>query len=113
MDVNRYIGIPYEVGGKSLSAADCWGLCTLVYREQLQYDLDLASFGPDLYFEEIDMPKDFCLVRGINMNNQADHWGVYYKGAVINAMQPYSAAPALRKFVQRWPCIEFYERVEQ
>ena len=40
----RYLGIPFEDGGRTWAGLDCWGLCLLVYREQLGITL------PDLGF---------------------------------------------------------------
>lgn len=32
--VSRYVGTPYVPGGATAAGADCWGLLTLVWREQ-------------------------------------------------------------------------------
>ena len=108
MNINDYIGIPWVAGGRTRDAIDCWGLCAMVYRDQLGIDLIVSEFSDELEAHEIEGPEDMCLVRGVNMTNQADHWGIYYKGAVLNADRPHSCAPTFKRFVQRWPCVEFY-----
>jgi len=35
MNLLPYVGIPYEVKGKSFSGADCWGLCQLFGLKEL------------------------------------------------------------------------------
>jgi probable lipoprotein NlpC len=35
----RYIGLPWVPGGRSFDGADCYGLATLVYREELGIEL--------------------------------------------------------------------------
>lgn len=111
LDINKYIGIPWVAGGRSESAADCWGLVMLVYRNELGLELGdfMSDSGDEVVAQEIDEPVNGCLVRAVNCTNGADHWGVYYKGMVLNAQMPHSAAPRLKQFVSRFPVIEFYE----
>lgn len=110
MDVNEYIGIPWVAGGRDPSGLDCWGLVMQIYLDHFGFLLsDFGSYCEDIYFLEIDEPADFCLVRAVSTTRTADHWGVYYKGRVINAMQPISGAPEFRKFISRFPVTKFYE----
>ena len=113
MDINKYIGIPWEAGQSSHKAADCWGLVTLVCREQ--FGVRLNNFFEDgvegLEVEDIDLPEDFALVRAVSTTSHADHWGLYYKGRVLNACAPHSAAPTFKNFASRWPVLEFYKVV--
>ena len=39
--IERFIGIPYEVHGRSYEACDCWGLVWLYHRDVLGVDLPL------------------------------------------------------------------------
>lgn len=41
--VERYIGLPFLDGGRTLAGCDCWGLVRLVYWREL--GLDLPSYG--------------------------------------------------------------------
>ena len=111
MDVNRYVGVPWKVGGRSLEGADCWGLVMTIYDQE--YNVKLNDFLDDeespVVAIEIGGPKDGCLIRGVNCTNGADHWGFYWKGRVIQASNPHSSAPKLKQFVCRWPVVEFYE----
>lgn len=110
MDVNRYIGIPWVAGGRSLDALDCWGLVMQIYADVFNFRLsDFLDQDERILFLEVDEPDDYCLVRAVSTTKKADHWGVYYKGKVINASQPTSTAPTFRQFVSRFPVIELYE----
>lgn len=51
MDWVRYIGIPWEAGGRSFDGADCWGLVWLFYKHELHIDLDSYD---DAYGAECD-----------------------------------------------------------
>jgi cell wall-associated NlpC family hydrolase len=111
MNLNDYVGIPFAVGGRTERAVDCWGLVMQVYRKE--FNVALSDFLGDHTASHtatlIDEPVDGCLVRAVNSSSGADHWGVYYKGHVLNAQMPHSAAPKLKQFISRFPSIKFYE----
>ncbi|MEC8919180.1 MAG: NlpC/P60 family protein [Pseudomonadota bacterium] len=46
IDVNEYIGLPYQVEGRGPKAYDCWGLIRLVYADRLGIDLP-SNLGYD------------------------------------------------------------------
>jgi cell wall-associated NlpC family hydrolase len=111
MNINKYVGIPWAAGGRTERATDCWGLVMQVYRNEYGVELSdfLGDYSDHTTASMINEPVDGCLVRAVNSSSGADHWGVYYKGSVLNAQMPHSAAQKLKQFIQRFPSIEFYE----
>lgn len=45
LNVEKYVGIPYEVNGRDMQSADCWGIVHLIYKNEL--GIDLPSFAED------------------------------------------------------------------
>ena len=47
-----------------MTAIDCWGLVTLVYKKQLDIDLPAMSGDAvhDTYFRRVGLPKEFDIV---------------------------------------------------
>ena len=56
--VDRYIGIPFVDGGRTIKGLDCWGLFRLVYSEQ--FGIELPSYG------EISAMDLLTVARAIN-----------------------------------------------
>lgn len=109
--LNQYVGIPYEVGGRG-PALDCWGLCCLVYQNELGIVL------PDLLTDEnvlsaINMelilpgPADYCLIKTARGGRIPDHYGVYYKGYVLSTTSGGSACVKLDDYITRYPDPEY------
>ena len=109
VDMNRYIGIPYEKGGISFKGADCFGLLRLFYEEEYGIRLPFFEDGDAIMIKEIDVPVDHALIRCVSLTNAADHWGMYVGGKVLNAQKPHSAMIDFKKFVSMYPVIEIYE----
>ncbi|KMK68588.1 NlpC/P60 family protein [Puniceibacterium sp. IMCC21224] len=43
---NNFIGLPFEDRGRDRSGADCWGLTTVIFREELSISLpDYLGYG--------------------------------------------------------------------
>lgn len=78
--LNKYIGIPFENGGRTFKSCDCWGLCQLFYRHELkfilpEYKIDCEDFdainkqilfvvngGSYNFFTKLDKPIVHCIV---------------------------------------------------
>lgn len=65
MTVTPYLGIPYVLGGRSISGADCYGLVGVVLRDAAgiglaevgAYDADTAEAIPRLFDQGIHSPE--------------------------------------------------------
>lgn len=61
MNLNDYVGLPWLWRGRDRAGVDCWGLCALVYREQL--GIELPSFSDD-YQNDADSAVLAELIEG-------------------------------------------------
>jgi len=64
----RYVGIPFQDGGRSLAGCDCYGLCVLVLREV--FGLELPSYAGH-YASSQEMDQVATLIAG---RIPADGW---------------------------------------
>ena len=39
MDFNKYIGVPWLVGGRTFEGFDCWGLVHLFFKNELHINI--------------------------------------------------------------------------
>lgn len=60
MDISRYIGIPYQLGGRSFDGIDCYGLVWLFYRDELGIEIPRYEGNPD----EIELAEISRLIAG-------------------------------------------------
>ncbi len=102
---NKYIGIPYQLHGRTIQGADCWGLVRLVYSEQ--FNIELPSF--DSTYTSIQDPeiermlmsreswslskdKNIGDVIVFNIMGSMSHVGVYLgDNKFLHAREGYSA----------------------
>jgi cell wall-associated NlpC family hydrolase len=94
MDINKYIGAPFKLGGRDLSGIDCWGLVMAVYkdlgRNVPDFDTELLSRpeilrrikdGEALVADEISQPEQWCIVS----DSLKGHVGLWVGGYVLHA----------------------------
>jgi len=90
--INDYVGIPYEVGGRSTDGIDCYGLVCKVYQEVLSVKLPDWVLDDEIDFDgkrgcwsSIDQPVDFCILRSPRLGGIPDHFALYVAGGVLSA----------------------------
>jgi len=68
MDINKYIGIPYEVHGRTFEGTDCYGLIWLFYKNELGIELpNFLDYAHDInsFAETVEeKKKSFIPVEG-------------------------------------------------
>ena len=122
--INSYIGLPYEVGGRTRSGLDCYGLCKLVYQEQ--YGLELPDWSTDSMdlrtrhrpFEEAltsgnfirkDAPDEGDFVVCYR-TRAAHHMDLYFAGGVLNCIKGVGVVcPPLPQFARDYYTVIFGE----
>ena len=108
--VNDFVGIPYEVGGRSFLSIDCYGLVALVYRNKLGIELpdwvtdtEVDWDGDRGEWLDIEKPVDFCILRTERTGSMPDHFGLFIGGGVLSAGLPSSSFVSLRSYLMRHP----------
>lgn len=101
-DINDYVGIPWILGGREKSGADCWGLAVMVLGDVFgviinRFDGDKSSgddlvriiesetSGPDWVLTESPSDGDVCIMKTLG-NGRPEHIGVYVGGMIIHAL---------------------------
>ena len=94
-DLARYIGRPYEIGGRGPTSFDCAGLVIEFYRNELGIDLPPLLYGPEVTRDEMAAVADVGIRSGkwneierpspgdvlvFRMFGQPTHVGVYVGG---------------------------------
>lgn len=125
---NKYIGIPYEKGGQTLDAFDCWGLFHFIQKEHFNLDLpfidvdagnilqvakELKNNEEKQNWQQIKMPKNGCAVLMAHARYPS-HVGIWLDidaGGVLHCVKGigviFSTLTALK--LAGWGRIEFYE----
>jgi cell wall-associated NlpC family hydrolase len=101
--IHKYLGIPYQHHGRSLSGLDCYGLILEIFKDQgvelwdihNEYDQEWSWKGKDLFIEnyarEWERVTDFCFMDVVcfkNGKNVVNHAGVYLRmGKFIHAVK--------------------------
>jgi len=83
MDINKFVGIPYEHLGRSFSGCDCYGLVILVYRELFNKELnDSIEYQKSIqsYKEAVDIVKPLLNVKEVNTPEYGDLGLFKYRG---------------------------------
>lgn len=101
--LNDYVGIPYQLNGRTRAGTDCWGLLVLVWREQRRQELPdwLAPDPPTLkalaeawakgldhveggeLADRIDAPADWSIVL-CGKRGRSRHAGLVIGGGVLH-----------------------------
>ncbi len=101
--IHKYLGIPYQHHGRSLSGLDCYGLILEIFKDQgvelwdihNEYDQEWSWKGKDLFIEnyarEWERVTDFRFMDVVcfkNGKNVVNHAGVYLRmGKFIHAVK--------------------------
>jgi cell wall-associated NlpC family hydrolase len=122
--MNDYIGIPYKPAGRTHEALDCYGLCKIVYDEQL--DIDLPDWGDEVLqmraraktIDDIihsgewtpsEEPTEGCFVVCYQAR-AAHHIGLYFSGGVLHTHNKTGTIfEPLSRFARKFGRIEFGE----
>ena len=112
--IDDYVGIPFEIGGRSLRGLDCYGLVWKVYRDILGVSLpdwvteeDIDWDGARGSWVSLDRPIDFCLLRSARTGGIPDHFGLYISRGVLTAGRGGSMFITLDNYLSKHPRTTF------
>ena len=112
--VQDYVGLPYEMCGRSFEGVDCWGLVVMVYRNELGIVLPDWVTDEEIDWESergafinLDTPTDYCLVRTPRSGRLPDHWGLFIAGGVLSADKSGSSFTAISHYIRHNPDATF------
>lgn len=122
--LNKYIGTPYEFGGRSIDGLDCYGLVKRIYADQYGIDLpdwqvdpvDLVGVNNTIVsvldsgdFEELETPVEGCFVICYR-TRAAHHIGLYYGDGVIHCVDGIGTVfEPMSRFKNNYPKLTFGE----
>lgn len=118
IDLNKYVGVPFLIGGRTLKGIDCWGLVIAVYAEAgiSVPDFDSGFFskqeilrairdGEQYLVDEIPEPEKFCLVG----DSVKGHIGLWLNGNVLHASRTMGVVlQGIDTFRHFYPASRFY-----
>jgi cell wall-associated NlpC family hydrolase len=127
MNINDFVGLPYQEGARGPDAFDCYGLVAAVLRAVRGIDLPdwyADASGPQSASRAISAalagevaggrsvlvadPADFD-VAVVGSNHRPHHVGVVYQGGVLHASKAFGSAwHPIPRFVTLYPRTEFY-----
>jgi hypothetical protein len=121
MDLYKYIGIPYELHGRTFDGCDCYGLVYLYFSElgyalpklDKPYILEEAeqlvhTYTPLLAGEQLEVPESPCIVV-MYKHFIPTHVGVFVDGGIIHTSQKRgSVYEKLKNIKKRFTGLEFY-----
>lgn len=120
VDIIKFLGIPYIIGGRDYTGCDCYGLVYLYLKEQGQqlpvYDFTyvfedacelINEKKPLLVGESLITPKENCIVL-FYRGRHPTHMGVYVDGGVLHTTQKYDSVYEKISVLTRYRKMEFY-----
>ena len=122
MDLIKYIGIPYALGGRSFETCDCYGLVYLFLKEQ-GYTLPLYDVRYTMGDREQLIDEGQPLICGTRVDNPISnavclfyrglhpvHMGVCTNNGILHTTESYNSVfePLTSMYLSRYRKKEFY-----
>lgn len=127
MNIDAFVGLPYQEGARGPDAYDCYGLVAAVLKAARGLDLPdwhADASGPQSASRAIsaalagevsggrsvpvETPDDYD-VAIVGSNHRPHHVGVYYQCGVLHASRAFGSAwQPLARFKMLYPRTEFY-----